>query len=110
TLMITFLEREQEFQSLNIIGAKSSWVTASLMIEVFIMGSAAIVFGVFIGHLATAYFHHYPINIQLFTGGNPIIMGGMIIQPHVRIYPVEAYYWKVPLMIYFFLGLTMIYP
>ncbi len=110
TLMITFFEREKEFQSLNIIGAKASWVTLSLMIEVFLLGTLAIVFGAIIGHIITTYCYYFPVNIQLFTGGKPIIMGGMIIQPLVRIYPVMQYYWQVPLLIYFFLSTTMIYP
>ena len=110
TVMIMFFEREQEFQSLNIIGAKTSWVTLSLMLEVFMMGTVAIMLGVLVGHLATTYCYYYPINIQIFTGGKPIIMGGMSIQPLVRLYPVSQYYWQVPLMIYFFLGITMIYP
>jgi putative ABC transport system permease protein len=110
TLMITFFEREQEFQTLNIIGAKTRWVTWSLLIEVFLMGTISLALGIVIGHLLTTYFHYYPINIQWFTGGKPIIMGGMIIQPLVRIYPVLQYYWQVPLMIYFFLALTMVYP
>lgn len=110
TLMITFFEREQEFQSLNIIGAKASWVTLSLVIEVFIMGSIAILIGVLIGHLATTLNGIYPVNIQAFTGGKPIIMGGMTIIPLVKLYPVNQYYWQVPLMIYCFLSATMIYP
>jgi putative ABC transport system permease protein len=110
SLMITFFEREQEFQTLNIIGAKTIWVTVSLLIEVFLLGTIAILFGVLLGHLSTHYFYHYPFNIQFFTGGKPIIMGGMIIQPLVRIYPVLEYYWKVPVMIYIFLTMTMIYP
>lgn len=110
TLMITFFEREQEFNCLNIIGAKTKWITISLMIEVFIMGTAAILLGIFFGFLATTYFHYHPINIELFTGGKPIIMGGMTIVPLVKIYAQSQYYWQVPLMIYFFLSLTMIYP
>ncbi len=110
TLMITFFEREQEFQSLNIIGAKTSWITLSLMLEVFMLGTVAIAFGAVLGHLSTLYCYYFPVNIQVFTGGKPIIMGGMIIQPLVRLYPVMEYYWKVPLMIYFFIGSTMIYP
>lgn len=110
TLMITFFEREQEFNSLNIIGAKTRWITLSLMIEVFFMGTIAVVIGAFIGFLATAYFNHHPINIEIFTGGKPLIMGGMAIAPMIRIYSVPQYYWQVPLMIYFFLALTMIYP
>lgn len=110
TLMITFFEREKEFQSLNIIGAKASWVTLSLMIEVFLLGTVAIFFGAIVGHIFTTYCYYFPVNIQLFTGGKPIIMGGMIIQPLVRIYPVMQYYWQVPLLIYFFLSTTMIYP
>ncbi len=110
TLMITFFEREQEFTSLNIIGAQTSWITAALMIEVFIMGTIAVIFGSFLGFLATTYFNHYPINIEIFTDGKPIIMGGMALAPLIRIYSVSKYYWQVPLMIYFFLILTMIYP
>jgi ABC-type lipoprotein release transport system permease subunit len=110
TLMITFFEREQEFQSLNIIGAKTSWITLALMLEVFMLGTVAIMFGALLGHLFTTYCYYFPINIQVFTGGKPIIMGGMIIQPLVRIYPVMKYYWQVPILIYFFLGSTMIYP
>ena len=110
TLMITFFEREQEFQSLNIIGAKTSWITTALAIEVFMMGSIAIFLGVICGHLATTFNYYYPINIEIFTNGKPILMGGMTIKPLVRLYPVTKYYWQVPLLIYFFLLLTMIYP
>lgn len=110
SLMITFIEREQEFQSLNIIGAKESWITKALMIEVFMLGTTALLVGVAIGHAATTYCYYFPIDIQLFTNGKPIIMGGMVIQPLVKIYPVGQYYWQVPLMIYSFLALTMIYP
>ena len=110
TLMITFFEREQEFTSLNIIGAQTTWITASLMIEVFIMGTIAVVIGAFLGFIGTFYFYYHPINLELFTGGKPIIMGGMTIAPLIRIYSVPQYYWQVPLMIYFFLILTMIYP
>jgi ABC-type lipoprotein release transport system permease subunit len=110
TLMITFFEREQEFQSLNIIGAKTSWITTALAIEVFMMGTMAIFLGVICGHLATTFNYYYPVNIEIFTNGKPILMGGMTIKPLVKLYPVTKYYWQVPLLIYFFLLLTMIYP
>lgn len=110
TLMITFFEREKEFAALNIIGAQMSWITRSLLIEVFIIGFTAITLGCFLGHLATLLCSVYPINIQVFTNGNPIIMGGMVIEPLVRFYPNYNYYWQVPLMISSILGLTMIYP
>lgn len=110
TLMITFFEREQEFNSLNIIGAKTRWITIALMVEVFLMGSVAVLLGSLLGFLATSYFSHYPISIELFTGGKPLIMGGMTINPMIRFYSVPQYYWQVPLMIYCFLALTMIYP
>lgn len=110
TLMITFFEREQEFNTLNIIGARTRWITASLMIEVFAMGTISVIIGALFGYLATTFFNSYPINLEIFTGGKAIIMGGMTIAPLVRIYSVPEYYWQVPLMIYFFLILTMIYP
>jgi putative ABC transport system permease protein len=110
TIMITFFEREQEFQSLNVIGAKTSWIAVSLMLEVFMLGTVAIGIGTILGYLATTFCYYVPIDMQLFTGGSPIILGGMVIQPMVRIYSVLEYYWKVPLMIYLFLGFTMIHP
>ncbi len=110
TLVITFFEREKEFDALNILGAKASWVAWSLLFEVVIMGLIAMIIGMLIGHGATTYFSHYPINLEIFTGGNAIIMGGMTIKPLVRFYPVAQYYWQVPLMMFFFLGLSMIYP
>jgi putative ABC transport system permease protein len=110
TLLITFFEREQEFQTLNIIGAKSSWVTLSLLIEVFLMGTIAVSLGALIGLILTTLCNIYPVNILVFTDGKPLMMGGMVIQPLVRLYSVAKYYWQVPLVIYFFLGLTMIYP
>jgi putative ABC transport system permease protein len=110
TLMITFFEREAEFQSMNIIGAKTTWVMKALMIEIFFLATIAVFLGIILGHAMTLYCYYFPVNIQLFTGGKPIIMGGMIIHPLVRLYPVFKYYWQVPLMIYCFIGTTMIYP
>ncbi|MFL5786096.1 MAG: ABC transporter permease [Bacteriovoracaceae bacterium] len=110
TLVITFFEREKEFDSLNVLGARASWVAWTLLIEVVIMGILALAFGMVLGHLSTLYFSHNPLNLEIFTGGKPIIMGGMTIEPLVRFYPVMQYYWQVPLMMFFFLGLSMIYP
>jgi putative ABC transport system permease protein len=110
SLMITFLERDQEFRALNIIGARSSWIVLSLIIESFMMGAIAIVIGISLGYIATTFFNIYPINIEIFTGGKPIILGGLTITPRVRLYSVPQYYWQAPLMICFFLGLTIIYP
>jgi len=110
TLMITFLERESEFNTLNIIGAQMRWVCLSLIIEVLILGTTALIIGTVFGYLLTMFFYYYPINIEWFTGGQPIYLGGMTITPLVRVHSHLDYYWKVPLIIYGFLMLTMIYP
>jgi ABC-type lipoprotein release transport system permease subunit len=110
TIMITFFEREKEFISLNIIGAQMSWITKSLLVEVFIIGFIGIVSGCILGHLATLLCGIYPINLEVFTNGQPIIMGGMVIKPLVRFFPNYDFYWKVPLMISMILSLTMAYP
>ncbi len=110
TLMITFFEREKEFESLNILGAKASWVAWSLLIEVTILGTFSMILGCLIGHAATTLCSHYPINLELFTNGKAIIMGGMTIKPLVKFYPMAQYYWQVPLMMFCFLALSMIYP
>lgn len=110
TLMITFFEREKEFQALNIIGAQMSWITRSLLIEVFIIGTLGIVVGSLLGHIFTLLCGIYPINLEIFTNGKPIIMGGMVIKPLVKFYPNYDYYWQVPVMVCFILSLTMTYP
>jgi putative ABC transport system permease protein len=110
TIMVMFFEREKEFQCLNVIGADSIWVATSIILEVFIIGTLAILLGVLVGYLFSQLFYHYPINIEIFSGGKPIIMGGMVIQPTVRVEAVAKYYWQVPALIYFFLALTTIYP
>ncbi len=110
TLVITFFEREKEFDALNVLGAKASWVAWSLLIEVTILGIFSMILGCLIGHAATTLCSHYPINLEMFTNGKAIIMGGMTIKPLVRFYPIAQYYWQVPLMMFFFLALSMIYP
>jgi ABC-type lipoprotein release transport system permease subunit len=110
TLMITFLEREKEFQGLNVIGASSRWVTKTLLTEVSILGVSGIVLGCLLGHLATLACSIWPINLKMFTKGQPILMGGMTIEPLVKFSPIYAYYWQVPLLVSAFLLLAMIYP
>lgn len=110
TLMITFFEREKEFEALNVLGAKASWVAWSLLIEVTILGIFSMLLGCLIGHAATTLCSYYPINLEMFTNGKAIIMGGMTIKPLVKFYPQAQYYWQVPLMMFFFLAMSMIYP
>lgn len=110
TLMITFLEREKEFLSLNIIGAKSSWVVLSLIIEVFFLGIVGIGSGVVLGYIITGLFHLYPISLLLFTGGKPIMMGGIAILPKVRLFASHEFAWQVPLMVSFFLAMSLVWP
>lgn len=110
TLMISFLERQKEFSALNIIGANRVWIISSLFIEVFLTGTLALLIGLLIGHLCTWLNFYYPINLELFTSGKPMYLGGMLIHPYVKIYPVTKYYWQVTILIYLFLAISMIYP
>lgn len=110
TLMISFLERQKEFSALNIIGANRKWIIGSLFIEVFLTGTLALIIGLLIGHFFTWVNFYYPINLELFTNGKPMYLGGMLIHPYVKIYPVAKYYWQVTILIYLFLAISMIYP
>lgn len=110
TLMITFLERQKEFLSLNVIGARSSWIALSLAIEVLLLGILGIGAGVLIGNLVTAYFNANPISLLLFTGGKPIMMGGMAIIPKVRLWHYHQYSWQAPLLVFSFLTLSLVLP
>ncbi len=110
TLMITFLERQKEFYSLNVIGVRSNWIALSLAIEVVMLGVLGIGSGVILGNLVTTFFHYNPISLQLFTGGKPIMMGGMAIIPKVRLWHFHQYSWQAPLLVFFFLTLSLIFP
>jgi putative ABC transport system permease protein len=110
TLMITFLEREKEFLTLNVIGAPNKWVVQSLFYEVGIFGFIAISLGTILGYLLTLYFNANPINLGLFTGGKSIMVGGIAIIPKVRIESVPEYYINAPVMVATFLALSMLYP
>lgn len=110
TLMITFLEREKEFYSLNVIGARSSWIALSLGLEVLMLGVLGIGAGVIVGNLVTSFFNAVPISLKLFTGGKDIMMGGMAIIPKVRLWHHHHYSWQAPLLVFFFLTLSLIFP
>lgn len=110
TLMITFLEREKEFNALNVIGARSNWVMLTLVVEVIFLGLLGIGSGILLGYLITWFFNVYPINLLLFTGGKPIMMGGIAIIPRVRLFPYHQYAWQAPLMVASFLALSLVWP
>mgnify|MGYP003915091279 CR=1 FL=1 len=110
TLMITFLEREKEFHSLNVIGARSSWIAVSLALEVLMLGILGIGTGIVFGNVVTTLFNVYPISLKLFTGGKDIMMGGMAIIPKVRLWHHHQYSWQAPLLVFFFLTLSLIFP
>jgi putative ABC transport system permease protein len=110
TLMITFLERQKEFYSLNVIGARSSWIAVSLAFEVLFLGIIGIGTGVLLGFLVTTLFHYYPISLKVFTGGKAIMMGGMAIIPKIRLSHYSHYYWQAPLLVFSFLSLSLILP
>jgi ABC-type lipoprotein release transport system permease subunit len=110
TLMITFLERQKEFHALTVIGTRSSWIARSLALEVLMLGLLGICFGVVIGNLVSLYFHYNPISLLMFTGGKPIMMGGMAIMPKIRLTLYPNYSWQAPLLVLSFLFLSLIYP
>jgi putative ABC transport system permease protein len=110
TLMVTFTEREEEFKALTTIGASGSWIIMGLILEVAFVTVISITLGVVIGHLVTLYHSIYPIDMKLFTNGKAILIGGMEINPYVRIIPVAKYYWQVPLLIIAFVSVTLILP
>jgi putative ABC transport system permease protein len=110
TLMITFLEREKEFNALNVIGARSSWVAVALVWEVFFLGVLGIVIGIAVGWAVTYWFNVNPINIMVFTGGKPIMMGGIAIIPRVRLWMNYAHIAQAVILVSGFLAVGMAWP
>ncbi len=110
SFMITFLQREKEFQTLQVIGTNSLWVVTSLLIEGIILVGFGLVIGLILGSLFTWYFHMFPLDMQFLNGGKPLLLGGMKIQPKVRISIFPDPFWQIPLLVLSFFGLSMIHP
>ncbi|HLW57245.1 MAG TPA: FtsX-like permease family protein [Bacteriovoracaceae bacterium] len=110
SLMITFIERNKELRTLNILGTHHFKIIGILGIEVLTLSFFSLLSGLLLGHLATLYFNINPLDIKLFTGGKAIIMGGMQLHPMIRFYPQKEYYLFVPLLIMFFISLSFMVP
>src|SRR5690606_5797923 len=110
SLMVTFIERDNELKTLNVLGTGKYKIISILGIEVMILSFFAITSGLILGHLATLYFNFYPLDIKLFTGGKAIIMGGIELHPMIKFYPQSEYYLFIPLLILFFISLSFLVP
>jgi len=110
SLMITFIERDKELRTLNILGTSQLKIMGILGVEVLTLSFFALGSGLILGHLATLYFNLNPLDIKMFTGGKAIIMGGMELHPMIKFYPQGQYYIYVPFVILFFIGLSFLVP
>ncbi len=110
TIMITFFEREKEFQSLNILGASSSWIARTLILEISMLALIALGMGSFFGLVSTQVFHFIPINLSYFSGGKPIIIGGISLMPKIRMENYSSHHGRIFLLVLGFLSLALIYP
>lgn len=110
TLFVSFNEREKEINSLNIIGASSSWIALSLLIETFSLLIVAVILGNLLGLGLTLFFKSHPIDIRMYTDGKDIIAGGMRITPLLRPDVYLKNHINGSLVIMCFVSLAMVYP
>ena len=110
SLMVSFIERDKELRTMSILGAGRFKVISILGIEVLTLSAISLAFGLILGHLATLYFHYFPLDIKLFTDGKRIIMGGIELAPLIRFYPQYQYYLSVTLVILMFICLSFLIP
>ncbi len=110
TLFVSFNERQKEIQSLNVIGANSTWITLSLMIETFSMLILAVITGSILATVISNYFFYHPIDLRLFTGGKEVMIGGMKINAMVKVNNLLYSHIISISMISVFVALSMIYP
>ena len=108
--MITFIQREKEFKTLQIIGTNSLWITTGLFIEGILLVSMGLIMGLLLGSLLTYYFNLHPIDMQFLNGGQPLLLGGMKIEPKVRVSAYADPYWIIPLQVFLIFGVAMIHP
>ncbi len=110
TLLVTFMERDAEFTALNTIGVGSRWVAFSLGLEVLFVGALGIGLGVLLGEAITSFFNAHPISMLIFTGGQPLMMGGMPVIPEVRLWHDGGVTLQAASLMAVFLSLGMLWP
>ncbi|MBF0313734.1 MAG: ABC transporter permease [Oligoflexia bacterium] len=110
SLFISFVERKKEMEMLNIVGAPNLFVISSLFIEVCLLTLLSLAIGNILSYFVILFFSHNPINLELFTGGRPIMMGGIIIHPKIYFSVSSKFYLETNFLILLFTLLAMIYP
>jgi ABC-type lipoprotein release transport system permease subunit len=94
TLSLSFLERLKEYRMSTIIGAPAKWLRKSMAIEIFVVGGLSLILGNILILLVILLVSYFPLNLSLLTGGEPLQMGGMIMNQDVIIQP-EAWIFLV---------------
>lgn len=94
TLSLSFLERVKEYRMSTIIGAPANWLRRTMALEIFVVGGLSIILGNVFILLVILLVSYFPINLSLLTGGEPLQMGGMIMDQDVIIRP-EAWIFMV---------------
>ncbi len=110
TIYVSFNERQTELTSLNIIGAKPTWISLSLFLEVFVLLSLSSILGLIFSLAINQYYNSFPANLSFLLGGKDLLLGGMKISPYIKvIHHLENYLRAIGVVIGFVL-FSSLYP
>jgi putative ABC transport system permease protein len=110
TLLLTFREREAEFKTLSVIGVPAGWTLKSLLVEVAGLAMLALLLGNLLAVSVVTFFHHVPVTLSFFTGGQPLLIGGLKIFPRVS-FPYDLRLFVIAnLLVLATMAAALIYP
>jgi ABC-type lipoprotein release transport system permease subunit len=110
TLYVSFNERQNEMESLNILGARPHWIIVSLFYEVVILLGLSLAIGIILGLGLNHIFHLYPADLSFLLGGTDFLLGGMKISPVVKVIHHQASYFKAVIVVGGFYMVASLYP
>lgn len=110
TFSVSFLERDREFQIITVIGARSSWILGTLAFEVLIVSLIGIGLGEILAYSIGSYLSQHPIDMQTLNGGKTLLLGGMKIEPLVRVTRYPANFPLTALILTFLFALSSLGP
>ncbi len=95
TVSLSFLERVNEYRTCLIIGSPHHWLKKSMGIEILLITGFSLILGNIFILVTIGFFHLFPLNLSLLTGGEPLQMGGMVMTQDVDLRPEAWIFFSI---------------
>lgn len=110
TILLSFFERRKEIATLKTIGASSKWIVFTMVYEIFVISFIGVLIGNYIGYFAIDFFYNNPINLKIFSGGQDLLLGDIVLNPKIRLIHNNRFHLQASGVIILFISLSLIYP